>query len=148
VGRLQQQKATEQRRKMTLASLSAAFVLATVGLAFAAGATGYLIGKATGGGEAAAPEPGETTPATGEGGGGTEAGAAVFEEAGCGGCHTFTPAGSDGEIGPNLDTTALDEAALLEVITNGRNTMPAFAGQLDEQQLADVAAFVAQGAGG
>ncbi len=33
-------------------------------------------------------------------------GASVFAEAGCGGCHTFAPAGSDGEIGPALDDLA------------------------------------------
>ena len=40
-----------------------------------------------------------------EGGGGkTDAGSAIFASAGCGGCHTFTPAGTNGAIGPNLDT--------------------------------------------
>jgi cytochrome c oxidase subunit 2 len=38
------------------------------------------------------------------------AGAAVFASAGCGGCHTFTPAGSTGEVGPNLDNVAADAA--------------------------------------
>ncbi len=39
-----------------------------------------------------------------KGGGGEPAkAAAIFANAGCGGCHTFTPAGSTGEIGPNLD---------------------------------------------
>jgi cytochrome c oxidase subunit 2 len=33
-------------------------------------------------------------------------GASVFASAGCGGCHTFTPAGSDGAIGPSLDELA------------------------------------------
>ena len=32
-----------------------------------------------------------------------EAGAATFEENGCGSCHVFTPAGTDGETGPSLD---------------------------------------------
>ena len=35
-----------------------------------------------------------------------DSGAAVFASAGCGGCHTFTPAGTNGEIGPNLDDLA------------------------------------------
>jgi cytochrome c oxidase subunit 2 len=30
-------------------------------------------------------------------------GAAVFEAAGCGGCHAFAPAKSDAEVGPSLD---------------------------------------------
>jgi cytochrome c oxidase subunit 2 len=39
-----------------------------------------------------------------EGGGGNpDAAAALFNSAGCGGCHAFTPAGTTGEIGPNLD---------------------------------------------
>jgi len=40
----------------------------------------------------------------GEQAAGTEPeGAAVFAEAGCGGCHTFGPAGSTAEVGPSLD---------------------------------------------
>lgn len=39
-----------------------------------------------------------------EGGGGNpDKAAALFASAGCGGCHVFTPAGTTGEIGPNLD---------------------------------------------
>jgi cytochrome c551/c552 len=39
-------------------------------------------------------------------GGGENAGAAVFENQGCGGCHVFEPAGSQGQTGPNLDELA------------------------------------------
>ena len=35
-------------------------------------------------------------------------GAAVFASAGCGGCHAFTPAGTNGAIGPNLDNLVAD----------------------------------------
>jgi cytochrome c oxidase subunit 2 len=35
-----------------------------------------------------------------------EAGAAAFEENGCGTCHTFTKAGTNGKVGPNLDQLA------------------------------------------
>ena len=35
-------------------------------------------------------------------------GATVFSTAGCAGCHAFTPANSNGEIGPNLDNVAAD----------------------------------------
>ena len=35
-------------------------------------------------------------------------GAAVFSSAGCGGCHAFTPANTNGEIGPGLDNVAAD----------------------------------------
>ena len=35
-------------------------------------------------------------------------GKTVFADAGCGGCHTFTPAGTNGAVGPNLDKLAAD----------------------------------------
>jgi cytochrome c oxidase subunit 2 len=35
--------------------------------------------------------------------GGEVGGAAVFERQGCGGCHEFEPAGSEGQTGPSLD---------------------------------------------
>jgi cytochrome c oxidase subunit 2 len=40
------------------------------------------------------------------GGGKDDGGAAVFSSAGCGSCHAFTPAGTDGAIGPSLDDVA------------------------------------------
>ena len=39
------------------------------------------------------------SPATGD----ENSGEAVFTSAGCGGCHTFGPAGTDAEVGPSLD---------------------------------------------
>jgi cytochrome c oxidase subunit 2 len=36
-------------------------------------------------------------------GGGENAGAAIFENQGCGGCHVFKPAASQGQTGPSLD---------------------------------------------
>ena len=38
-------------------------------------------------------------------------GLAVFKTAGCGGCHTFTPAGSNGVIGPSLNDVSADAKA-------------------------------------
>jgi cytochrome c oxidase subunit 2 len=38
-------------------------------------------------------------------------GAEVFASAGCGGCHTFTPAGSTGAVGPSLDDVAASAEA-------------------------------------
>jgi cytochrome c oxidase subunit 2 len=40
---------------------------------------------------------------TGNSGNDATSGEAVFTTAGCGGCHTFTPAGTDAQVGPNLD---------------------------------------------
>ena len=42
------------------------------------------------------------------GGSKNDSGAAVFSANGCGGCHAFTPAGTDSAIGPNLDNVAAD----------------------------------------
>jgi cytochrome c oxidase subunit II len=39
----------------------------------------------------------------GQDGGEPATGEAVFQEAGCGGCHTFGPAGATAQVGPSLD---------------------------------------------
>jgi cytochrome c oxidase subunit 2 len=39
----------------------------------------------------------------GSAGGDQDSGETLFTSAGCGGCHTFTPAGTDAQVGPSLD---------------------------------------------
>jgi mono/diheme cytochrome c family protein len=51
--------------------------------------------------------PKATTPAPAAKGNPT-AGKSVFASAGCGGCHTYTPAASTGTIGPKFDNLAAD----------------------------------------
>jgi mono/diheme cytochrome c family protein len=70
------------------------------------------------------------------------AGKAVFASAGCGGCHTFSAAGSSGSIGPNLDDVAPSYDKVVSQVTNGGGPMPSFKDQLTPQQIQDVAAFV------
>jgi cytochrome c oxidase subunit 2 len=50
------------------------------------------------------------TGATGESGGSSPSalGKETFASAGCGGCHTFAPAGTDAQVGPGLDNVAAD----------------------------------------
>ena len=98
------------------------------------GAEAVATGTETGTGET------QTTPAqpTGD----ATAGEKVFASAGCGGCHTLEAAGSSGNVGPNLDDAKPDAALVVERVTKGKPPMPSFAGQLDEQQIHDVAAFV------
>ena len=48
--------------------------------------------------------------ASGPGGGDENSGETVFATAGCGGCHAFTPAGSDAQVGPGLD--AIDPGSM------------------------------------
>jgi mono/diheme cytochrome c family protein len=106
---------------------------------------------ACGGGEdeSAEPETVEGTPTTETGGGGGEGnaenGKSVYAEAGCGGCHTFEPAGSTGTVGPNLDDADVSFDAVVAQVTNGGGGMPAFGDRLSEAEIRDVAAFVTQG---
>jgi mono/diheme cytochrome c family protein len=90
-------------------------------------------------------ETGETEPG---GEGDPEAGRTVFGDAGCGDCHVLEEAGSTGTIGPNLDEAqpSFDEA--LEQIRNGGGGMPAFEGQLSEEEIQNVTAFVVEASGG
>jgi cytochrome c553 len=80
-------------------------------------------------------------------GDGTEGGpgAKVFAEAGCGGCHTFSPAGSSGTVGPNLDEADVSFDRAVQQITNGGGGMPAFKDELSEQEIEDVARYVSEG---
>jgi cytochrome c553 len=80
-------------------------------------------------------------------GDGTEgsAGAKVFADAGCGSCHTFSPAGSSGTIGPNLDSAHVTFERAVQQITNGGNGMPGFKDELSEQEIEDVARYVTEG---
>ena len=83
------------------------------------------------------------------GGGGGGAGAAAAPRAGeeifvanCGSCHTLEEAGTSGNIGPNLDDSSFDQGAVEVQVTNGGGGMPAFGGQLSEEEIQNVAAFV------
>jgi len=89
----------------------------------------------TGGGGEAAPE------------GDPAAGKEVFMSAGCVSCHTLSDAGATGTVGPNLDESSISFEDAFQTITNGRGGMPPFGGQLEEQQIADVAAYVVQARG-
>lgn len=76
------------------------------------------------------------------------AGADVFASAGCGSCHTLADAGTSGTVGPNLDDVQPSPEAAYEQIVNGGGGMPPYEGQLDEQQIADVTAYVVQATSG
>jgi cytochrome c oxidase subunit II len=84
------------------------------------------------------------------------AGKKVFSDNGCGGCHTFKEAGTNGKVGPDLDEAlkGKDEAFIKESITDpnaevasgfGPGIMPQdYGSQLTAQQLADLVAFLQQ----
>jgi mono/diheme cytochrome c family protein len=104
-----------------------------------------------GGGEESSPGPETvegTVPTDSGGGGGGEgdaaAGKEVYASAGCGSCHTFADAGTSGTVGPNLDESSADFAAAQQQIANGGGGMPAFQGQLSDEEIANVAAYVVE----
>ncbi len=98
--------------------------------------------------EQALPETVEGTLPTDTSGGASEGdpanGKTLYASAGCGGCHTFSAAGSSGTVGPNLDEADLDFDAAFQQIKDGGGGMPAFGDRLSDQEVADVAAFVTQ----
>jgi mono/diheme cytochrome c family protein len=89
--------------------------------------------------------------------GSAEAGKAVFEAQGCGGCHTFTPAGAKGTVGPNLDEALQGkDAAFIRQsvvdpnaeVTSGfsAGVMPQdYEQKLTPKQLDDLVAFLTSG---
>jgi mono/diheme cytochrome c family protein len=76
------------------------------------------------------------------------AGEDIYAANGCGSCHTLEAAGSSGSIGPNLDESQPDFENAVDRVTNGAGAMPAFEGQLSEQEIADVAAYVVDSTSG
>jgi mono/diheme cytochrome c family protein len=106
-----------------------------------------------GGSEETTPSPetviGSVPTETGGGGGGggdvegdPAAGKDVYASAGCGSCHVLADAGSTGTIGPSLDDSSIDFAGAVEQVTNGGGGMPPFSGELSEEEIANVAAYV------
>jgi mono/diheme cytochrome c family protein len=86
----------------------------------------------------------------------------IFTAAGCAGCHTFSPAGSKGTIGPNLDQLKT-QAAKMEpgktaeeyiresiedpgafLVKGFPNAMPSFKGRLTDAQIKALVDFLLQ----
>jgi cytochrome c551 len=77
------------------------------------------------------------------GGGDPKEGAVVFSE-NCSTCHGATGEGGNG--GPDLNTMPLaqTEEGAIQQVTNGGGGMPPFGGTLSEEEIENVAAYVAQ----
>ena len=71
-------------------------------------------------------------------------GAQIWASAGCGGCHAMQAAGSNGNVGPNLDESQPGLELVVDRVTNGQGAMPSFGDSLSEQEIADVAAYVVE----
>ena len=73
----------------------------------------------------------------------------IFNEtAGCAACHTLKAAGSEANIGPNLDTISLTEELVKDIVTHGLGVMPAFGeGILTKEEIDIVSFYVANSVG-
>ncbi len=65
----------------------------------------------------------------------------------CAGCHTLKDAGTNGQVGPNLDDLKPDKATVQRQVENGGGSMPAFKGQLSDAQIQAISQYVASVAG-
>ena len=60
----------------------------------------------------------------------------------CSTCHILAEAGSDGQIGPNLDEIRPDKLRIINAVTYGIGVMPAYEGQLSTEEIEAVAHYV------
>jgi cytochrome c oxidase subunit II len=71
----------------------------------------------------------------GGGGGGGEIDAKGVFTANCAACHTLSKAGTNGQVGPNLDQLSIAPAAVEQQIRKGGGGMPPFEGQLSDDEI-------------
>jgi len=60
----------------------------------------------------------------------------------CGVCHSLQAAGSDGQIGPNLDMLKPKKEQIVSAVTNGIGVMPPWEGILTEEEIEAVAYYI------
>jgi mono/diheme cytochrome c family protein len=75
----------------------------------------------------------------------TSLGAKIFAGNSCGFCHTFSPAGSTGTEGPNLDESDISFKDAAHQVRNGSGGMPSFGDELSDKEVEAVARYVTQG---
>ena len=69
-----------------------------------------------------------------------------LNEAVCSTCHTLTDAGSNGQIGPNLNEIRPDKMRVMNIVANGIGVMPAYEGQLTSEEIEAVSYYVSAAA--
>ena len=60
----------------------------------------------------------------------------------CASCHVLYDAGSNGQIGPNLNQIKPDEIRVLTAVTNGIGVMPSYQGLLTTEEIEAVSYYV------
>ena len=69
----------------------------------------------------------------------------IFLEKGNGAtCHTLNDAGSNADIGPNLNLIKPDVGRVVMAVTNGIGVMPAYDGILTSEEIEAVATYVSE----
>ena len=94
--------------------------------------------------------------------GNAESGASLFKSNGCGGCHVFKPAGTNANVGPDLDklpdyAKKANQGSLAQFTFDSiknpsaytesgyQNVMPNFGQTLSDKQIADLVAYLTKG---
>jgi mono/diheme cytochrome c family protein len=149
-----------KRKRWAGPAAEGALVLVVIGLLFVAALAGFLGGRESADADSPAAAQTETQGGTTESQPATTEtattestqtesegadGAAVFAEAGCGGCHTFGPANSSGTVGPRLDGIDLSKDEIAQQVRNGGGGMPAFGDRLSAAEIEAVADYVENG---
>ena len=62
----------------------------------------------------------------------------------CATCHSLDDANSNGKVGPNLNEIKPDISRVLMAVTNGIGVMPAYQGQLSDEEIHAVATYVVE----
>ena len=65
-----------------------------------------------------------------------------LEKGNCASCHALSDAGSNADIGPNLNLIKPDLGRVVMAVTNGIGVMPAYEGILTSEEIEAVAAYV------
>ena len=60
----------------------------------------------------------------------------------CASCHTLSDAGSQANIGPNLNEIRPNIMRVIAAVTNGIGVMPAYQGELSSEEIEAVAHYV------
>ncbi|MCL6250749.1 cytochrome c [Altererythrobacter sp. KTW20L] len=72
-------------------------------------------------------------------------GRTLFQNWSCGACHALSDANGFGQIGPALDgNAAMDHAFVVSRIANGQGAMPGFGGQMTDEEIDLVSAYIMQ----
>tara|TARA_Y100000768_G_scaffold373106_1_gene341412 strand:- start:18 stop:326 length:309 start_codon:yes stop_codon:yes gene_type:complete len=67
-----------------------------------------------------------------------------LEKGNCAACHVLVDAGSNGDIGPNLNQIKPDIGRVIMAVTNGIGVMPAYEGLLSSKEIEAVAKYVSE----